>query len=224
VDSIDRALDAVDSEWRAYGLGSRDRTTLAADLRVDLQSAVDDGAEPGELLGPDVRGFARRLADEAGLTPLPAEYARVMFTGLVGGLLGLAAGYVVVGTVFSVCTALFDLAFRPPLLLAVLVVYGSTAAFVVGGAVAAVRTRLRDLPQSRSTAATMGVTLPVGGLVATALAAGLAALTNYRLVPQVVCCEVALVLATVAGAIALARWWSIRNRHDQVGMPSAVPA
>jgi hypothetical protein len=46
VDSIDQAIDTIDREWRTHGLNRRDRTTLAADLRVDLQSAVDEGACP----------------------------------------------------------------------------------------------------------------------------------------------------------------------------------
>jgi hypothetical protein len=84
VDSIDQAIDTVDREWRTYGLNRRDRTTLAADLRVDLQSAVDEGATPEELIGPDKAAFARQLAEAAALTPMPAAYGRFVGTGPVG--------------------------------------------------------------------------------------------------------------------------------------------
>jgi hypothetical protein len=224
VDPIDQALATVDREWRSYGLNERDRTTLAADLRLDLQAAGDDGATPSELIGPDVRGFARRLADEAGITPIPAAYSRVVGTGLVGAVLGLAVGYLVVNGVFALCVAFFDLGFRPPLLLSASVFYVSAASFMVAGAVTTVRIHLRELPRSRATAAAMAVILPIGGALATALTMGFAALTNYSLDPVVVCTELALVVGTVVATLLLARRWSLRARNEQNRKPAAVPA
>ncbi len=46
MDTIDRLLGEADQAWRGYGVGSADRATLAADLRLDLRAAAADGAIP----------------------------------------------------------------------------------------------------------------------------------------------------------------------------------
>ena len=100
--TIDTALTNVEREWQAYGVSSRDRAALAADLRGDLQSAADSGAGPEELIGADVRGFARRLADEAGVHRSQAEYGRVVATSLAGSVLGLAVHFTLMAVMVTI--------------------------------------------------------------------------------------------------------------------------
>jgi hypothetical protein len=92
VDSIEETLATAERAWRAHGVPRADRVALAADLRLDLESAAADGVGPAQLLGEDVPGFARRLAEEAGIRREPPELGRLLGTALVGGALGTTAG------------------------------------------------------------------------------------------------------------------------------------
>ncbi|MDG4765946.1 hypothetical protein O7632_17835 [Solwaraspora sp. WMMD406] len=211
MDTIDDTIAAADSAWRAYGVTRADRATLAADLRLDLESAAVDGITPAQLLGADVAGFARRLADEAGVVRLPAEYGRVVRTALAGSVVGAVAGYLAMMVIYPVAVHLVDLprTFAVPLLLAIVVYYGIPAALLVAGAVIAVRTRLRHLPRVRTTANRMLILMPLAGVGVTPITIAFAWSTGYSLVPAIVAVEIGLVVAAVVGATALARRWAI---------------
>ncbi|WP_433392405.1 hypothetical protein [Micromonospora sp. KLBMP9576] len=213
MDVIDEAVATAEREWRAYGVGRPDRAVLAADLRLELESAAADGVTPEQLLGTDLRGLARRLADEAAVSRVPPEYARVVQTALAGAALGACVGALVLVLGYPLLVAWLDVprGFRMPLVLAVLLYYGTAAAIAVGGAVVAVRTRLGDLPRIRHTANAMLVLLPLAGPVVTPIVMGLAGVFGYSTNPLVVAGEVALVVAAVAGATLLARKWSLRD-------------
>ncbi|MEV0424906.1 hypothetical protein [Micromonospora sp. NPDC050495] len=213
MNAIDEALSTMEREWRAYGVRREDRAALAADLTVELRSAAADGVTPDQLLGADLRGFARRLADEAGVSRVPPEYGRVVRTALAGTVLGACVGLVGYLLVYPLVVAAFDLprSFRVPILLAVLVYYGTVAALAAGGASVAVRTRLGDLPRIRRTANAMLVLLPLAGAAVTPLTMGFARAFGYSTHPLMVAAEVGLVVAAVVGAILLARWRSLRD-------------
>lgn len=213
MNAIDEALSTMEREWRAYGVRREDRAVLAADLRSELQSAAAEGVTPEQLLDADLRGFARRLADEAGMSRVRPAYGRVLRTALAGTLLGACVGVALYALVYPLMVAAFDLprGLRVPILLAVLVYYGTAAAFAAGGAAVAVRTRLRDLPRIRRTGNALLVLLPLAGAVATPVTMGFAWVFGYTTDPLVVAVEVGLVAAAVVGAILLARWWSLRD-------------
>jgi hypothetical protein len=223
VDPIDDAIATAEHEWRAYGVGRADRAVLGADLRLDLESAAADGVSPAQLLGIDVRGFARRLADEAGVHRAPREYVRVLSTALVGAVLGAALGYLGLLLAYPLIVSLVDLprTVEVPVLLAVLVYYGSAAAVVVAGAIVAVRIYLRDLPQVRATANAMSVLLPAAGVAITPITIAFARATGYSTSFPVVVAEVTLVAAALVGATMLARRWSLRD-HAQKATVSAA--
>lgn len=220
MDTIDDAVATADAEWRAYGVQPADRATLAADLRAELESAAVDGLTPTELFGGDLRGLARRLADEAGVRRTPGEYARVLRTALVGAVLGAALGYLFLLAVSPTMVRLFDIPrdIEVPVFLGVAVFYGIPAAVVVVGAVAAVRIHLRDLPGVRATGNAMSLLLPVAGLLVTPITMAFAWSTGYATAPSVVLTEVAMVLAALAGATALARRWALRDRTPRVAV------
>jgi hypothetical protein len=213
VDSIDDTLATADREWRAYGVRRADRVSLAADVRLDLESAAADGVGPAQLLGADLRGFARRLADEAGVRRVPPAYPRVVATALVGAAIGAAAGYVAFVLIVSATVRLFDAprSADVPVQVAVGVYYGIPAAVVVACAVAAVRIHLRDLARVRSTAWAMSLLLPAAGVVVTPVTMAFAWTTDYSTAFPVVLTEVLLVLAVLGGATALARRWALRE-------------
>ncbi|MEV4755888.1 hypothetical protein AB0J86_12350 [Micromonospora sp. NPDC049559] len=226
MDTIDDAIATAEAEWRAYGVHRSDAATLAADLRSELESAAADGITPAQLLGGDVRGLARRLADEAGVRRTPRAYGRVLRTALVGALLGAALGYLVLLAVYPAMVRLVDLPrdVEVPILLAVLLYYGGAAAVVVVvGAVAAVRVHLRDLPGARSTGNAMSLLLPLAGVVVTPITIGFARSTGYSDSGPVVLAEVALVVAAVTGAVVLARRWALRDRDPRAITGTAEP-
>ncbi|MFG1837422.1 hypothetical protein ACGFH8_03190 [Micromonospora sp. NPDC049175] len=221
MDTIDRLLGEADQAWRGYGVGSADRATLAADLRLDLRAAANDGGDPAQLIGGDVAGFARRLADEAGVRRVRGDYGRVVGTALIGAVLGAVLGYGLLEAAYPVFVHLIDIprSIDVPIQLAVAVAYGTPGAVVAAGAVVAVRTRLRALPEIRRTARLMSVLVPVAGIVITPITVGFAWATDYSLAPSVVLTEIAMVLGAIAGATALARRLSLREARTAAASP-----
>jgi hypothetical protein len=215
VDTVDKALVAADKAWRAYGVGPADRAALAEDLRLDLREAVADGRTPGDLLGPDVAAFARRLADEAGVERVPAEDARILGTALIGGAAGVVVAFLAL-TAYPLIVHGLDVP-RPariPLPVAVGLFYGTSAALVLAGAVLMVRVRLKDLPQVGPTVRAMAVLLPLAALAITPITMGFAWTTGYSTSALVVLFEIALVGGALGGAIVLARRWALRKRRE----------
>ncbi|MEU8185452.1 hypothetical protein AB0B85_14570 [Micromonospora sp. NPDC049044] len=213
MDTIDCLLSEADQAWRGYGVGAADRAALAADLRLDLRAAASDGGDPAQLIGGDVAGFARRLADEAGVRRVRGDYCRVLGTALTGAVLGAVLGYGLLMAAYPVFVRMVDIprSIDVPIQLAVAVYYGVPAVVVAAGMVIAVRTRLRDLPMIRRTARMMTVFVPVACIIIMPITIGFAWATGYSLAPSVVVTEIALVLAALAGATALARHLSVRE-------------
>jgi hypothetical protein len=213
VDPIEKTLATADRAWRAHGVHRDDRAALAADLRLDLESAAADGVGPAQLLGEDVPGFARRLAEEAGVRREPPELGRLLNTALVGALFGAAAGFGVFLLLYRLLEVLVDLREDPgvPVQVVVALYYGFPAAFVVAGAVAAVRIHLRQLPRIRATAYAMALLLPLTGIVITPVTMAFAWTTGYSTSATVVGAEVLIVAGALAGATVLARRWALRE-------------
>ncbi|RKF22938.1 hypothetical protein [Micromonospora globbae] len=216
MDSIESVLAEADQAWRADGVGRADRGTLAADLRLDLQAAAADGVDPVQLLGGDVAGFARRLADEAGVRRVRRDYGRLLGTALIGAVLGGVLGYGILTAVYPLFVRMMDIprSIEVPIQVAVAIYYGVPAAVVVAGAVIAVRLRLRDVPQVRKTARMMSLLLPAAGILITPITMAFAWSTGYSTAPHVVVAEATMVLAALAGATVLARRVSLRDRQE----------
>ncbi|WP_430496135.1 hypothetical protein ACQRWP_17495 [Micromonospora trifolii] len=224
MDTIDGLLGEADQAWRGYGVGSADRAALAADLRLDLRAAAADGGDPVQLLGGDVAGFARRLADEAGVRRVRSDYSRILGTALIGAMLGAVLGYGLLMAIYPVFVNLVDIprSIEVPIQLAVAVYYGVPGAVVTVGAVIAVRTRLRELPRIRRTARMMTVLVPAAGIIITPITVGFAWSTGYSTAPPVVVAEIAMVLAALAGATVLARRLSLREHRVVSDAPHTV--
>ncbi|MEU7932454.1 hypothetical protein [Micromonospora echinofusca] len=209
--AVDNLLAAADREWRALGIHRRDRVSLAADLRAELEAAAADGLDPAELLGADPTEFAVRIAEEAGVERTPPRYGQILGVATAGAMLSLVVGYVVVISLHQAFVAAFDLprSVRVPVWLAAGVFYGAVAAVVVAGAVLAIRIVLRDAPHIRHTAARMALLLPPAIAAAIAAAVAFAWSLNYPLTPLAIAAEAAIVLAAFLAATALARRWSV---------------
>lgn len=209
--AVDGILDAADREWRALGINRRDRVTLAADLRAELEAAAEDGLDPAELLGADPTEFYLRIAEVAGVERISPRYGQVLGVASTGSIHSLLAGYDVAIGLHQAFVAAFDLprSVRVPVWLAGGVFYGGVAAVVVAGAVLAVRVVLRDAPRIRHTAVRMALLLPPALAAATAAAAAFGWALNFPLTPLAIGTEAAIVLAAFLAATALARRWSV---------------
>jgi hypothetical protein len=205
--SVDRLVAATDRRWRALGVRAGDRAALTADLRAELEAADADGLDPADLIGADVEGFARRVAEEAGVDRTPPLYGPVLGVATVGALLSLIVGYCLVMGLHDVFTALFDLprGTHVPIWLAAGVVYAGIGAVVVIGAAVGVRFGLRHAIRIRETARRMGLLLPPALTAAVAIAVTVGGLLDYALNPVVIGTEGTIVLAGFLVATAAAR-------------------
>ncbi|MBQ1052751.1 hypothetical protein KBX50_30390 [Micromonospora sp. C51] len=211
--AVDHLLAAADREWRALGIHRRDRATLAADLRSELDAATADGIDPAELLGTDPTGFALRIAEEAGVQRIPPRYGQVLGVASAGAVLSLISGYILVIGLHQAFVAAFDLPrdVRVPVWLAAGIFYGSVAAVVVAGAVLAVRIALREVPRIRHTATRMTLLLPPTIAAAIAAAAAFGWALDFPLTPLAIGTEATIVLAAFLAATALARRKSVTS-------------
>ena len=208
---VDNLLAAADREWRALGIHRRDRVALQADLRAELEAASADGLDPAELVGPDLAGFAARVAEEARVGQAPPRYGQVLGVATGGALLALVVGFLGVIGLHQILVAAFDLppGLRVPVWLAAGVFYGGVAAVAVAGAVLAVRFGLRDAPCIRHTAARMALLLPPAVAASIGAAVALGWSFDFPLTPLVIGAEAAVVLGGFLAATALARRWSV---------------
>ncbi|GIF49576.1 hypothetical protein DFJ67_4854 [Asanoa ferruginea] len=216
--TIDQAMSAAEREWRRLHVHPADLAKLSRDLRDDLTAAATEGVGPAELIGPDVRGFARRLAAEA--PRIPCEFRRLLLTALVGALPGILVGYAVI---FAHIPVPARLETQQPGTGEVLLAYTVLAALVVASSLLTVWFRLRDLPSMGHTVLGMALLVPLAGLVVTPVTMGFAALVNYSNALPVVVIECGLVLAALGGAVVLARRWSLRG-WVATGVPQHLPA
>jgi hypothetical protein len=213
--AVDGLVTATDRQWRALGVHRDDRVTLAADLRAELEAAVADGVDPADLVGADITGFARRVAEEAGVDQTPPLYGQVLGVATAGAVLSLIAGYGVVIVLYSVFVAAFDLPrdTHVPIWLAAGVFYGAVAAVVVAGAALGVRLVLRHASRIRNTASKMSLLLPPALTVAIAAAAAFGWAFDFTLTPAVIGTESVIVLAGFLAATATARHLSVTTKH-----------
>jgi hypothetical protein len=204
--TIDQTLSVAGREWRRLGVPSRDRRVLAADLRVDLEAAMADGVPADQLIAGDLKVFARRLAEEAGVEHASPRYGQIIATALAGAVIGMLVGLIVVVGVRTILKAFgFDLFSA----LATIVSYVGIGLVALGGAVAAVLILLRHLPAIGRTALAITVLTPLTTVVMVPLLMLLARLTGYSTSIAIVLVEVGLPIAGFVGATALARRWSL---------------
>lgn len=168
---VDDVIAIADAEWRSMGVVPRDRDALATDLRLELTAAAEDGVTPQELLGDNIRGFARSLAEEAGARRVPYETKRLLLTALTGAVPGIVVGWVY----------LWRLPYLPPDNLAsLLLAYVLLSLLVLVGALVAVRVQMGDTPAIGRTVWAMALLVPIAGGLITPVTMGFAWLTGYK--------------------------------------------
>ncbi|GIF70463.1 hypothetical protein Ais01nite_84980 [Asanoa ishikariensis] len=219
--TIDQTVRSAEREWRRLHVRRADVARLSRDLRDDLTSAATEGVAATELLGTDVRGFARRLADEAGVERVPYEFDRLLLTALVGALPGVAFAYALLYGYISGPTAPPS---DEPDIGAVVATYAVLALLVVLSSLLTVWFRLRHLPAMPRTVLAMALLVPLAGAIATPITMAFAATVNYSNALPVLAIECGLVGAALAGAIVLARRWALRDWGSLVEAQPAIQA
>ncbi|MEV4533089.1 hypothetical protein AB0J82_04575 [Asanoa sp. NPDC049518] len=219
--TIDQTVRSAEREWRRLHVRGADAARLSRDLRDDLTAAASEGVAASELVGTDVRGFAARLADEAGVDRVPYEFDRLLLTALVGALPGLAFAY---GLLYGY----IPVPMRPPSdqpdLGAVVATYAVLTALVLASSLLTVWFRLRHLPAMPQTVLAMALLLPLAGAIATPLTMAFASTVNYSNALPVLAIECGLFGAILAVSIVLARRWALRAWGSPAESRPQLPA
>nr|MDT0657625.1 hypothetical protein [Micromonospora sp. DSM 115978] len=187
--NLDEVLAVADREWRSMGVVWQDRTALADDLRRELEGAAADGIAPGQLLGDDIRQFARDLAFEAGANRLSYENRRLLLTALAGAAPGLVLGW---AFTVIVPNALY---------------LGVLASFA--GALLAVKVRMREVAAIDRTLRAAALLMPAAGLAVTPMVMAFALVFGFSTALPIVLIELALVGGALGAALVLARRWAL---------------
>jgi hypothetical protein len=201
MDNQDDVLAVADREWRSMGVVWQDRTALADDLRRELAGAAADGVAPRQLLGDDIRQFARDLAVEAGVDRVSYENRRLLLTALAGAAPGLALGWVLSSTV--------PYALYP----------GVLAAFV--GALLTVKVRMREVAAIDRTLWAAALLMPAAGLAITPVIMAFALVLGFSTALPVLLVEHALAGGALGGALILARRWALAPALGTPRRPAA---
>jgi hypothetical protein len=222
--AVEAAIAAANRQWRAMGVVESDRAALTDDLRVELTAAAADGVALTELIGDDVRGFARDLAISAGARRVPYEFRRLLLTALVGAVPGLALAWLLIWRWWW--WPMLDMDSLPQQV----ALYAVCALVTLLGALYAVHRRMRGEAAIGRTVLAMAVLVPVAGALSVPVTMGFASLTGYSLALPVLAVETAIVGGALAGATVLARRWALAPTLGSVpkpaagGRPEATPA
>lgn len=198
--TVDDIIAIAEHQWQSMGIAHQDRATLSADLRLELDGAAADGVSWQQLLGDDIRAFARNVANEAGVTLVPPQLRRLLLTALAGATPGVLLGWVLLWWLPT---------YGIGSLAAIRYGYPLAPVVILVGALATVRIRMADAPAIGRTVRAMALLVPLAGLLITPVTIGFAATTDYSTAMPVVLLEVALVAGALSGAVVLARRWAL---------------
>ncbi|HQW51704.1 MAG TPA: hypothetical protein PL082_06570 [Tepidiformaceae bacterium] len=227
---INANVRTIERLLRSFGIGRGRAQEIAGELRADLQEAAATGNAPETVLGPDLRGFAARLAEAHGRAPVPSRVWLIVLTmGLpmaavalgtyiaIGGGENLGLDYYSISLTThesvpsgdgsgSIREVSYGDAWLP------LAVY-SLAAFVgVAGAFGLTAWMLRVIGDVRlgATLRRLAVVLPVTGVAGVGAAMLVGAASDYRTTQRVILAEGLVAGSWLVLGIAFAREWARR--------------
>jgi hypothetical protein len=222
MDPVRTAVRRADREWRRLGVLPPTRRELVAELRADLDAAVEDGRSVSDVIGPDAVAFARDWAYARGDVPVRPYYLRTVLAalaGLAGGGL-LAIGLLAFLDRASVFVDTSGNGFGYDGIARLLPAYLFAGVGGYLGTLLAVRValRLRNDPFTRQTVTHLAWSLALGAVSATGLGVGFGYAVAYDDTLAVVAGELLVVFGVVIGVVLLAR-------RLAVGIPAvlAVP-
>lgn len=208
-------LDELDTAWRRDGVPATWRRALAADVEPDLRAAVADGADPADLLQPDLNTFAHSVAEAAAVPRVRRELGRSAGAFLGGATLAFFAGW---PPMVAVLTNTSSASAEDPLTASTVVLFAATfgvlglLCLLVGLAVLA--GALRGRQRVRQTVIRIAIVLPLLAVAVVPAVIGFARVTDYSTSLSVVLTELVVVYGSAAAGVALARTWALRGALD----------
>ena len=215
--AVEAMLARINRHWRAMGVVDADRAALTADLRAELTAAAADGIPPQQLIGGDVRTFARDVADGAQVRRVPYEWGRLFGGALIGGIPGMILSWFVVWRWWTVPLPIDS---DSPTLTFAVRCLGCAAVFLAGVLFGA-HQGLRDDAAASRTVSAMVAYLPIAGAIAIPVTMAFAKLLDYSTAVPVVAAEGAIIGGLLATATAFARRWALR---PILGPPPSAPS
>jgi hypothetical protein len=215
--AVEAMLARINRHWWAIGVVEADRAALTADLRAELTAAAADGIPPQQLIGGDVRTFARDVADGARVRRARYEWGRLFAGALIGAIPGLIVSWFVVWRWWTVPLPTDS----DSLTLTFAVRWGGCAAVFLAGVLYGAHQGLRDDAAASRTVSAMVAYLPIAGAIAVPVTMAFATLFDYSTSVPVVAAEGAIVGGLLATATAFARRWALR---PILGPPPSAPS
>jgi hypothetical protein len=210
---IEATTTELDRELRRLHIARADRRAVVAEVRSDLETAAADGMSPSALIGPDIGAFARATAEARGQRPRPPHYLRVVIGGSLTAVGAAIVAYlliveVLIPLLIPLLSSWFDLGGHYPVAGPV-VSFGAIALAAVLVALAALRLLLTGRSAVRQTMkrAALLVPLATAGGIAAAVAVGRS--NDYSI--GVIGMEAVILVLPLASALALARWYGVRD-------------
>jgi hypothetical protein len=215
--AIEAMLGRLNRHWRAMGVVQADRATLTADLRAELTAAAADGVPPQQLVGHDLRTFARDLATGAQVRRMPYEWRRLFRTALIGAIPGLVLSWFLIWHWWTVPLPIDDDGLH------LVVRYVTCAGVFLAGVLYGAHRGLHGDAAAGRTVAAMAALLPLGGGLAIPVTMGFASLVGYSTSAPIIVAEGAIVGGFLAAATVLARRWALRPILGSPPAPAPSP-
>ncbi len=211
IGETDEAIKLLNRALRRLRVSRADRRTIAEDVRGDLDAAAAEGANPLDLLEPDVEAFARQAMQANGVAPMADDYPRLLLASALAAALGLPAAYFLLSyVVHPLFVDWFELDGRyptagPVLAYAVLVLMG------IGVILATLRGVLAGRPARKETLVRAAVLAPIGGGLGIVAALWVMDQPGFTLSEASIYTQVVPAGGIpVLVALSAARWWGRR--------------
>lgn len=206
---IEATTTELDRELRRLHIARADRRAVVAEVRSDLETAAADGMSPSALIGPDIGAFARATAEARGQRPRPPHYLRVVIGGSLTAVGAAIAAYLlIVALLIPLLSSWFDLGGHYPVAGPV-VSFGAIALAAVLVALAARRLLLTGRSAVRQTMKRAALLVPLATAIGIAAAVAVGRSNDYSI--GVVGVEAVILVLPLASALALARWYGVRD-------------
>ena len=205
-----QVLSTASRTWFLAGVRRADRRRLRAALASELQAAGQDGPIE-DVVGEDPREFARRWADELGLTDRRLRLVPLVPAAMLAGVVGGSGVLAILMQAFANGgnTVLAELDIRA--LVGLYLLGGLLAYLAILMAVGAVLAQFHDRT-TRDTIHRLARLLPVGAVIAAVAARHVAGIFGYDTRPHTFIWVGITVVTCLVATLAAARYLAVRHQ------------
>ena len=226
---VTSALRVAGRTWFLAGVRRRDRAKLRADLQAELAAAravpFDDaasgGATPSDaalviaVLGDDPPDTAREWARARGVADRRLRLLSFVLPALLSGVIVSGAVLALLGDAFANDTDALLGNPGPVTILAVYVASAVLSAAAIVGVSAGILWAQHDVTAGR-TARTLLAALPIGAVLAAALAVSVADSDDFVVHPHTFVDVTVVIVLTLSATMTVARWLAVRAPRAEV--------